>query len=106
MSELRTPPPPRVIPDGVDFRGSHPKPSQIGVHFSDFTQFGVEFGEFPLCYFVPFVVNSRLSPTYLSAIRIANKSRISASFFYLRALESGRLRPRRLAAEFRSNAVQ
>jgi hypothetical protein len=34
-----------------------------------------------------------LSPAYLSAIPSANQSRISASYFFFRALESGRLRP-------------
>ena len=31
---------------GVDLRGVHPKPSQIGVHFSDRKPFGVEFRPF------------------------------------------------------------
>lgn len=33
-----------------------PKASQIGVHLRDFTSIGVELGAFPLCSFVPFVV--------------------------------------------------
>jgi hypothetical protein len=37
-----SPPPPRVIPDWRRFQRDHPKPSQIGVGFSDYASFGVD----------------------------------------------------------------
>jgi hypothetical protein len=49
-------PPPWASQIGVDLRGVHPKPSQIGVDFSDPPSLWRRFQSFPLCSFVSFVV--------------------------------------------------